>query len=212
MRERGKAGRSLPVVVPAERDAVPHITRNVKPGTILYADEAKDYDALHAMFQMKRINHSESYAEGEVSTNQAESFFSRLRRAGNGDAPPHRRTLLRLLRWGEFVARGQPAALKRRAVPGDHGRRAPPPGVEAVEGLLAAAQSEPRAMSVYRFHMVGPAEPVELEVEVASLDELHGLMSCQRFVTGRMTHPDADGVLNGVLLATGRVQCVVEVS
>ncbi len=84
MRERGKAGRSLPVVVSAERDAVAHITRNVQPGTILYADEAKDYDALHAMFQMKRINHSESYAEGEVSTNQAESFFSRLRRAETG--------------------------------------------------------------------------------------------------------------------------------
>ncbi len=66
-------------------------------------------------------------------------------------------------------------------------------------------------MSVFRFHMVGPAEPVELEVEVGSLDELHGLMSYQRFIVGRMTHPDADGVLNSVLLATGRVQCVVEI-
>ena len=66
-------------------------------------------------------------------------------------------------------------------------------------------------MSVFRFHMVGTAELVELKVEVASLDELHGLLSCHRFIAGRMTHPDADGVLNGVLLATGRVQCVLEV-
>ena len=84
MRERGKNGRSLPVVVSVERDTVAHITCYVHPGTILYADEAKDYNALHAMFQMKRINRSESYAEGEVSTNQAESLFSRLRRAETG--------------------------------------------------------------------------------------------------------------------------------
>ena len=29
---------------------------------------------------MKRINHSASYSDGEACTNQAESFFARLRR------------------------------------------------------------------------------------------------------------------------------------
>ena len=33
---------------------------------------------------MKRIDHSKEYAREEVSTNQAESFFSRLRRAEIG--------------------------------------------------------------------------------------------------------------------------------
>jgi len=41
-------------------------------------------DALHARFLTKRINHSESYSDGEACTNQAESFFSRLRRAEIG--------------------------------------------------------------------------------------------------------------------------------
>ena len=42
------------------------------------------WDALHARFLTKRINHSESYSDGEACTNQAESFFSRLRRAEIG--------------------------------------------------------------------------------------------------------------------------------
>jgi hypothetical protein len=82
MRQRG--GRSIPYVCRAEGEAVSHVTAMVAPDTILYADEAKHYDSLHALFAMKRIDHSRSYAEAEVSTNQAESFFSRLRRAEIG--------------------------------------------------------------------------------------------------------------------------------
>lgn len=36
---------------------------------------------MHARYLTKRINHSEVYSDGESCTNQAESFFSRLRRA-----------------------------------------------------------------------------------------------------------------------------------
>jgi hypothetical protein len=36
---------------------------------------------MHARYLTKRINHSESYSDGEACTNMAESFFSRLRRA-----------------------------------------------------------------------------------------------------------------------------------
>lgn len=82
MRQRG--GKSVPFVCRAESDAVPQVRSLVEPGSILYADEAKSYDSLHALFSMKRIDHSKSYAEAEVSTNQAESFFSRLRRAEIG--------------------------------------------------------------------------------------------------------------------------------
>jgi hypothetical protein len=39
---------------------------------------------LHARFETKRINHSQAYSDGEACTNQAESFFSRLRRAEIG--------------------------------------------------------------------------------------------------------------------------------
>jgi ISXO2-like transposase domain len=35
-------------------------------------------------FLTKRVNHQECYSDGEACTNQAESFFSRLRRAELG--------------------------------------------------------------------------------------------------------------------------------
>jgi hypothetical protein len=82
LRERG--GRSIPFVCRSENEAVAHVRATVAPDTILYADEAKSYDSLHALFDLKRIDHGKSYAEEEVSTNQAESFFSRLRRAEIG--------------------------------------------------------------------------------------------------------------------------------
>jgi transposase-like protein len=81
MRERG--GKSRPFVC-SEREGASLAARHITPGSIVYADEAKDYDNLHAVFDMKRIDHSKRYAEGTTSTNQAESFFSRLRRAEVG--------------------------------------------------------------------------------------------------------------------------------
>lgn len=82
MRERG--GRTLPFVFKSEDAAVVTIARTVAPGSTVYADEATHWDALHARFLTKRINHSEAYSDGEACTNQAESFFSRLRRAEIG--------------------------------------------------------------------------------------------------------------------------------
>ncbi len=53
----------------------------VAPGSVVHADEASHWDALHARFDTKRINHSLAYSDGIACTNQAESFFSRMRRA-----------------------------------------------------------------------------------------------------------------------------------
>jgi transposase-like protein len=82
MRER--RGQSLPFVTHSEAAAVPHIGKTVAPGSTVYADEASAWDALHAKYLTKRINHTVEYANGEVSTNWAESFFSRIRRAEVG--------------------------------------------------------------------------------------------------------------------------------
>lgn len=82
MRERG--GRTLPFVFKTEDASLVTIARNVAPGSTIHADEAAHWDALHARFLTKRINHSESYSDGEACTNQAESYFSRLRRAEIG--------------------------------------------------------------------------------------------------------------------------------
>jgi hypothetical protein len=50
----------------------------------VYADEASSWDALHARFATRRVNHSVAFMDDGVCTNQAESFFSRLRRAEIG--------------------------------------------------------------------------------------------------------------------------------
>ncbi len=50
----------------------------------MHADEASHWDALHAGWQVGRINHSEAYSLDGVCTNQAESYFSRLRRMVRG--------------------------------------------------------------------------------------------------------------------------------
>lgn len=82
MRERN--GRTLPHVYNSEAAAVPHIAKYVDENAVVFADEASHWDALHACFLTKRINHQQSYSTDEACTNQAESFFSRLRRAEVG--------------------------------------------------------------------------------------------------------------------------------
>ncbi|MBL6080695.1 IS1595 family transposase [Belnapia sp. T18] len=79
MRER--EGRTLPFVFRSEDEAVPTIRERVVSGTTVYADEAPGWDALHARFDTKRINHSIAFSDDGACTNQAESYFSRLRRA-----------------------------------------------------------------------------------------------------------------------------------
>jgi transposase-like protein len=82
MRERG--GRTLPFVAPTEAAGVSVVASSVAKGSTVYADEAAHWDALEARFLAKRINHTVEYATAEANTNQAESFFSRIRRAEIG--------------------------------------------------------------------------------------------------------------------------------
>ncbi len=82
MRERG--GRALPFVAKSEERAVPTILDRVERGSTIYADEASSWDALHGRYLTKRVNHSVMFKDKDADTNQAESFFSRLRRAEIG--------------------------------------------------------------------------------------------------------------------------------
>lgn len=82
MRQRG--GDALTSVFKAEHDSVKTIEQRVADGSTIYADDATGWDALHARYLTKRINHSEAYSRDGACTNQAESFFSRLRRAEVG--------------------------------------------------------------------------------------------------------------------------------
>ncbi len=91
MRERG--GRTLPFVFKSEDASVLTIARTVAPGSTLYADEAIHWDALHARFLTKRINHSEAYSTDEANTNQAESFFLPPAPCRDRHSPPRCRSL-----------------------------------------------------------------------------------------------------------------------
>lgn len=82
-RERG--GRVIPWVVNRESDAVRLIRERVASGSIIHADEAAGWDRLIASYDMRRVNHSvEFMGEDGACTNQAESYFARLRRAEFG--------------------------------------------------------------------------------------------------------------------------------
>ena len=81
---RARDGRSVPAVFHSEGAALNFVRARVAKGSIVHADEAKSWDALHAHFEMRRINHEDAYSADGACTNDAESYFSRLRRAEIG--------------------------------------------------------------------------------------------------------------------------------
>lgn len=81
---RERNGKSVPAVFRSESAALHWIESRIEPGTIVNADEAPAWNDLHARFEMKRINHEEAYSLDGACTNQAEEYFSRLRRAEIG--------------------------------------------------------------------------------------------------------------------------------
>lgn len=82
IRERG--GNTLPGVFASESHALSFIRSRIAKGTLVNADESSSWNDLHARYEMKRINHLQSYSADGACTNQAELFFSRLRRAEIG--------------------------------------------------------------------------------------------------------------------------------
>jgi len=120
IRERG--GDMLTFVGKSEGEGVAHVARVVEPGTVVHADEASHWDALHGRYETFRINHSEAYSLDGACTNQAESFFSRLRRAEVGThhhiAGPYLYAYAGEMAWREDnrrVANGDQAAMVVRS-------------------------------------------------------------------------------------------------
>lgn len=81
---RQRGGNTLTFVTNSEADGVRGLHDRIVLGSTIYADEASHWDAFHARYVTKRINHSQAYSHNGASTNLAESFFSRLRRAEIG--------------------------------------------------------------------------------------------------------------------------------
>lgn len=97
-------GRTRPVVIRTESaDDISRIMNaNISKNALVHADEHPAYDVLHSQFAMQRINHSVCYSDGESCTNQAESWFSRLRRAEIGQF--HRMGGKHLLAYAQEMA------------------------------------------------------------------------------------------------------------
>jgi len=81
---RQRGGNTLTFVTNSEADGVRGLHDRIALGSTIYADEGSHWDAFHARYETKRINHSQAYSHNGASTNLAESFFSRLRRAEIG--------------------------------------------------------------------------------------------------------------------------------
>ena len=83
LRERAGDNMTLAAAVPGEQgDVAWHLTKNhVARTASLRADQHPAYDELGGLNEIARNNHDRAFVvEADFSTNQAESFFSRVRR------------------------------------------------------------------------------------------------------------------------------------
>ena len=117
---RQRKGRTLTFVRPTEAHGVEIARERITRDTRLFADEAAHWDVLHGSFDTYRINHSEAYSEDGISTNQVESYFSRLRRmvAGqhHGVSPRYLHQYAAHAAWMEDHRRLDNGSLTRRAL------------------------------------------------------------------------------------------------
>ena len=90
IRERGPGGRVVTALCANESQAVGYIYRYVEQGARLFVDAASGLTVLDGHYDVRVIDHSKAFSRIDpedgvvVSTNQAESYNSRLRRAEQG--------------------------------------------------------------------------------------------------------------------------------
>jgi transposase-like protein len=84
MIERG--GRVRVEVVPdtKRRTVVPLVRDAVEPGSAIYTDALRSYNALADDYDHQVVDHAERYVDGRVHTNYMENFWSLLKRGLNG--------------------------------------------------------------------------------------------------------------------------------
>jgi transposase-like protein len=82
LRQRG--GRTLTRAFLREAEGVDFARTRIAPGAVVSADAGPHWDPLEPAFDMRRIAHADAYSRDGVHTNQAESYFARLRRMIGG--------------------------------------------------------------------------------------------------------------------------------
>jgi len=82
----GKKSRVRAIIVPDHKRATlrPHIEANVAPGSAIYTDALRSYRNLGPDYSHAFIDHMVTYAEGNVTTNRIENFWSCLKRTIHG--------------------------------------------------------------------------------------------------------------------------------
>lgn len=78
---RERDGRTVTQVFRSEEEIFAFIKALVDRASSVHADEAAGWNALHARFAVKPVNHQDAYSLNGACANQAESYFARLRRA-----------------------------------------------------------------------------------------------------------------------------------
>lgn len=80
--------RTITCILKAEstNEVVQVVKRYVAPGTVIHTDDGKAFSSLNSLgYKHKTVRHSAEYSTDDgVNNNQAEAFFSRLRRAEYG--------------------------------------------------------------------------------------------------------------------------------
>ena len=106
---REKDGKTLSFVFKSEPEALTTLGERIEIGSTVHADEATHWDALHSRYLTKRINHQQAYSADGACTNDAESFFSRLRRSEIGThhhiAGPYLNAYAAEMAWREDTRR-----------------------------------------------------------------------------------------------------------
>ncbi len=116
---RARKGRTRTFVAMHEAEGVRFLNSIADPWARIHADEASHWDMLHAHYPVKRINHSLAYSD-ETCTNQAESYFSRLRRMVQGQhhfvSPQHLHQYAAHAAWNEDHRRVDNGGLAYRTI------------------------------------------------------------------------------------------------
>lgn len=80
----GRLGRTVPFIVKRESEAFDNIVQQVSPDATIAADGGHAWDSLKELFEMVRIHHNVAFSLNNACTNNAESYFSMLRRMHRG--------------------------------------------------------------------------------------------------------------------------------
>ena len=65
-------------------------------------------------------------------------------------------------------------------------------------------------MATFSIHLIGQHQPITVDLTCRNIDELADQAGSARYLLGYMTAADEEGVCRRVMIATSRIQCVID--